>query len=357
MVTMGDAPQSEQFPLYYLITYPRTCSNLLVRMLALDEQPSVLPNRESAGYFFMPNFKLAFDEGLWSKHVDELSEEEAAKMKQSQQSCADTFGQHVAKARSQGKGVLVKEHATMMPNPVSLTKYRYGPESTTQQPSDWSVDPGPEAFNEKMAGVQSDGNVTFLPDRFLRAWKPIFLIRSPVAAFPSFYRASAELDFLNKGDVIPTFLTLHWNRTLYDWFKEQSATTTTAHNGNAHKDEDASWPVVLDADDIMTEPGVLLRLCEITGLDATKLRYSWDQANKEKMENMNPMEKCMLSSLLASSGIDKSKTAASLNIETEARKWREEFGEERGAILEKYVRDAMPNYEYLKSKRLRPVAQ
>lgn len=352
---MGDAPQSEQFPLYYLITYPRTCSNLLVRVLALDDQPKVLPNRESAGYFFMPYFKWALDEGLWFKHVDELSEEEVAKMKQSQQSCADTFGQHIAKARSQGKGVLVKEHATMMPNPVALTKYRYGLEITTQQPSNWSADPGPEAFNEKMAGVHSDDNVTLLPDRFLRAWKPIFLIRSPVASFPSFYRASKELAFLETGDVIQMKLTMHWNRTLYDWYKKQFETATTAQNGDVHKDED--WPIVLDADDIMTEPGVLLRLCEITGLDSSKLRFSWEQADKEKIDSLPHTEKRMLSSLLASSGIDKSKTSANLNIGTEAKKWREEFGEEQGAKMEKYVRDAMPDYEYLRSKRLRPVAQ
>ncbi|RJE19231.1 hypothetical protein PHISCL_08438 [Aspergillus sclerotialis] len=354
---MGDAPQSEQFPPYYLLTYPRTCSNLLVRMLALDEQPKVLPNSETAGYFFMPNFKLALDQGLWAKHVDELSEEEVTKMKQSQQSCADTFGQHITKARSQGKGVLVKEHATMIPNPVALTKYRYGPDSTAQKLSDWSVDPGPEAFNEKMAGVHSDGNVTFLPDRFLRACKPIFLIRSPMAAYPSFYRASVELNFLEKFDVIQTFLTLHWNRTLYDWYKEQFETTTTAQNGDVHNDQNASWPIVLDADDVMTEPGVLLRLCEITGLDATKLRFSWDQADKEKLESMDHIHQRMLSSLLASSGIDKSKTSANLNIETEAKKWKEEFGEEQGTLVEKCVRDAMPDYEYLKSKRLRPAAQ
>lgn len=351
---MGDAPQSEHVPLYYLITYPRTCSNLLVHMLALDEQPSIFPTPNNGGYFFLPHFTQALEKGLLCKHVDQLSEEEATWMKQSQQAAADALGQHIAKARSMQKGVLVKEHATLMANPVATTRLLCGPESTTQQPSAWSADPGPVAFNEKTAGEHSLANVTPLPDQFLRAWKPIFLIRNPVSAFPSYHRASRELKFNNSDDTYKLLMTMHWNRALYDWYAQQFEATAAAQNGDAHQDEDASWPILLDADDVMTEPSVLLRLCEIIGLDSSKLRYSWEQSSRETLEAKPPKERRMLSSLLASSGIDKSKTSANLSIETEAMKWREEFGEEDGAMIEEYVRDAMPDYEYLKARRLKP---
>lgn len=43
-------PQQEHRGIY-LITYPRTASNLPVRMLALDKQPNVI-STEYGGYFF-----------------------------------------------------------------------------------------------------------------------------------------------------------------------------------------------------------------------------------------------------------------------------------------------------------------
>jgi hypothetical protein len=357
---MGDAPSSEHVPLFYIITYPRTCSNLLVRMLALDEQPSVFPAPDNGGYFFMPSFRMSMFEGLATKHVDQLSDEEASKMKQASQSCADTLGHHIAQAKSQHKRVVVKEHATLMNNPVQVTKFLHGPESTTQQL--WTVDPGPAAFGEKLVDDQtsphSPGNHTILPDLFLKAWKPTFLIRHPVATFPSFYRAMKDL-MGGHGpgeEVQKTSLTFHWNRSLYDWYARQFANAAGAQNGDVQRDEDAAWPIILDADDIMTEPGMLVRYSEILGLDSTMLRFSWDKPTKEQLESRSPEEQRMLSTLLASSGIDKSKLSKELSIEAEAAKWREEFGEEQGAMVEQLVRDAMPDYEYMKSKRLRPAS-
>lgn len=345
---------SEHVPLYYLITLPRTCSNLLVRMLALDQQPNIFPAPEHGGYFFKPYFHESTIKKLWSKPVHELSEQEAAWMKEPLQAGADTFGRHVATARSMQKGTLVKEHAVFMTNPVAMSKHLHGPECTTAHPSSWGADPRPAAFNETTPGEYSDLNNTAMPDQFLRAWKPIFLIRNPISMFPSFYRASHDLKFDDDGTSHRMTMTMHWNRTLYDWYVRQFEATAAAQNGDAHQDEDAQWPIILDADDVMTEPGVVIRLSEIIGLDPSKLQFSWERTPKESVENMPPDTQRMLSSLLASSGIDKSKVSANLNIETEAKKWREEFGEEGGAKIEKFVRDAMPDYEYMKAKRLRP---
>ena len=62
----------------------------------------------------------------------------------------------------------------------------------------------------------------------------------------------------------------------------------------------------------------------------------------------------MLSTLSASTGIVEGKTSNDLDIDKEVKKWKVEFEEEGGAHIEKWVRDAMPDYEYLKSRRLRP---
>ena len=62
----------------------------------------------------------------------------------------------------------------------------------------------------------------------------------------------------------------------------------------------------------------------------------------------------MASTISSSAGIVEGKTSKGLVLDEEGRKWKVEFGEEEGSKIEKWVRDAMPDYEYLKDKRLRP---
>ncbi|CAG8975510.1 hypothetical protein HYALB_00012286 [Hymenoscyphus albidus] len=59
--------------------------------------------------------------------------------------------------------------------------------------------------------------------------------------------------------------------------------------------------------------------------------------------------KVMLSTLLESYGVRKDKTSDGIDIDVEAKKWCEEFGEESGKDIEKRARDAMPDYEFLKN--------
>ncbi|KAJ5948575.1 hypothetical protein N7454_001882 [Penicillium verhagenii] len=60
----------------------------------------------------------------------------------------------------------------------------------------------------------------------------------------------------------------------------------------------------------------------------------------------------MLSTLENSSGIVRDKAPEDVDIDAEAAKWRVEFGEEIGGLVEEYVRKSMPDYEYLKARRI-----
>lgn len=71
---------------------------------------------------------------------------------------------------------------------------------------------------------------------------------------------------------------------------------------------------------------------------------------------MSKVGQRMLSAISASSGIITGKTSINLDIDTEAKKWKEEFGEQEGEKVERMVRAAMPDYEFMKAKRLRPKA-
>lgn len=312
---------------YWLVTSPRTASNMLVKILNLDAQ-GVRP-ANNGGYFFMPTIV-----GRCKAHIEPVNtwkEDQLKHLTEAQDECFETFKKHIAAAEEEGQLLFVKEHAIMMTDPVVEAEY---------------VNGGP--LNESlMKGVErpqrSPLNLTSMPDEFLKTWHPTFLIRHPAMMFPSLYRTckDVEVDGFQRPNQEPMAFerTIKWIRTLYDFYADYFS-------------EDDQWPIVLDADDIMKHPELVVKYAQIAGLDPNKLRFSWEKATEEKLKETPKVYQRMLSSINASSKIDTSKIAGDVNIDEEAVKWRNEFGEERGRRIEQWVRDALPDYQFLHSKRL-----
>ena len=104
----------------------------------------------------------------------------------------------------------------------------------------------------------------------------------------------------------------------------------------------------------MLKPEVIVKFSKLLGLDPTKLKFEWQPATDVELGQMpNDTARRMLSTLAASSGIMAGKTSSNVDIDAEAKKWLIEFGEEVGADMERWVRAAMPDYEYLNGRRLR----
>jgi hypothetical protein len=180
---------------------------------------------------------------------------------------------------------------------------------------------------------------------------PTFLIRHPALVFPSNYRTARDLEGPEAAKVDPAHdieMTLHWSRALFDYYAAQL--DKSASNG----DSDSQWPIIIDADDIMLEPELVLRNASIIGLDPARLKFSWKPATTEELAKTSKFSQRMLSSLNASAGILEGKTSTNISIEDEAAKWRAEFGKEEGSKIEKWVRAALPDYEYMRARRLRP---
>jgi hypothetical protein len=110
--------------------------------------------------------------------------------------------------------------------------------------------------------------------------------------------------------------TLRWTRNLYDWY-----TATWAKLGVGQNP-----PIILDADDILNNPDLILRFCELVGLDPTKVRFKWEAINKQDLANGDPIRQHSRATLFTSSGITKGKTFHGLSVDGEAAKWRDEFG-------------------------------
>lgn len=103
----------------------------------------------------------------------------------------------------------------------------------------------------------------------------------------------------------------------------------------------------------MREPDIVRRYSQILGLDQEKLKFEWTPTGEDELKKMGNAERRMRSTISASGGIVEGKTAEGIDVDVEAVKWKEEFGEEEGKKIERWVRKAMPDYEYMKEKRLR----
>lgn len=137
-----------------------------------------------------------------------------------------------------------------------------------------------------------------------------------------------------KQPSIYAVLTLKYSRAMYDWYLENAA-------------EDRQ-PKIIDADDIMTDPATVRQLCIETGMDPDAIQYEWDTREEE-----HPLKRVFLSTVNNSTGIVKGLDAKNLSLEAEKAKWVEDFGKETADDLERIVNDAMPDYEYLLSRRTR----
>lgn len=131
---------------------------------------------------------------------------------------------------------------------------------------------------------------------------------------------------------------------MYDWyleyFKKAKPTSTL-------------WPIVLDADDVMTNPQLVRHYATLIGMDPAKMKFSWDPATKtESLAMRESMISKLTTTINGSAGVLKEKAWVGLNLDTKAQEWRVEFGEEEGRRIEKLVGEAMPDYEFMLSRKL-----
>ncbi|KAG9250824.1 uncharacterized protein F5Z01DRAFT_342313 [Emericellopsis atlantica] len=321
-------------PRFWLLTSPRTASNLLVKILNLEAQ-GIRPAYDG-GYFFMKSAVKRFQTCL--QPLSTWDEQAIQELRDAQQSAFDDLLNYIQGAEAEDQKIFVKEHVFMMNDPYFESEYEEGKASYVGQPTPLTV----QGLENP---TRSPKNLTSMPDEFLKTWRPTFLIRHPAMMLPSLYRTAAadiEVEGFRRpnNEPVPREVTMKWIRTLYEFFADFYG-------------EGSQWPIVLDADDFIKDPALIAKYAPLVGLDADKLRFSWDKTPEEEIKKRNAMAQRMLSSISASTGIDNSKLAGDVDIDAEAVKWREEFGDEGGRKLEQWVRDAIPDYRFLHSKRLR----
>jgi hypothetical protein len=134
---------------------------------------------------------------------------------------------------------------------------------------------------------------------------------------------------------------------MYDWYLEYF---------KKEKPENKLWPIVLDADDVMSNPELVRHYATLVGMDPSKLKFSWPVTSKTDSMGLPEPGALLVSKLYTtidkSTGIVGGKTWDGVDLATKALAWKEEFGEEEGKKIEKLVREAMPDYEFMLSRKL-----
>ncbi|KAJ5344628.1 hypothetical protein N7452_002632 [Penicillium brevicompactum] len=338
-----------------MVSIPRTASNLLLRILNIPKQPNLLTTPKG-GYFFYQAFLDSTQNGsLQNRPADQWTEEEKSSVRSSCQNCFDSLEEWSSRAEQSEQVMFTKEHAYWLFSPATFLK------STTGHHDEDFFKAFHIQLPEKYGNTQtySPSNETMFPDEYLRTWQMVFIIRHPALAWPSMYRAMQKLSnqgILDDDGVRGTSVTnmsMRWTRLMYDWCMEQPDAPVP--------------PPVVDAHDLIHNPEIVLQLCEKTGLDKSVVQFEWKSETKSQHwachkpnADVNEVKmhqsaaQVMLSTLEDSAGIVKDKAPQTIDISAEAAKWRDEFGVEVGDLIEKCVHDSMPDYEYLKARRIAP---
>lgn len=340
----------------YLLTHPRTASNLVTKILNIPAQN--VPPRFQAVYFFRDPVHKGIEMGTVHTHMKQWTKEETMTIKEEYQKALNEFQQWLDGAEKHGQIAFVKEHAMFLTDPVAMTKFLsdHVEEEDVERNLEerkslaaWKFQYKiPSSIYDAVTNIASSCNKTVLSDEFLLTFTPTFLIRHPAVVFPSYYRARIDIygaptsdqEARNVEMEMDPFMSFHWLRRLYDFY--------SLSNSPSH-------PIILDADDIIASPRILTQYAELAGLDPDKLRFEWDAAREEEMEKvLGKRGKRFVSTILESTGVLKDKIAGEINIDGEAEKWTGEWGWMVSIQMEKWVRASMKDYEFLKARRMKP---
>jgi hypothetical protein len=193
--------------LFWLITYPRTGSHLLWRILSKDDQPEFLEG--STEYYFKPAMTHRLESGIYAKSVDNWTTEEKQAMRKSFQDCFDNLKSSLAKAREENKTLFAKEHSSFMIQPPASSRLFFQDRNVKEPAWQLNFDSGTE-LGHSLESI----NELVIPENFLSLANPTFLIRHPALVFESQYRARIAIEGKEAAKAIipsmPLEMTMRW---------------------------------------------------------------------------------------------------------------------------------------------------
>ena len=317
-----------------LLSHARTASHLLERMLST--QPNVVYSSHAFAAARPLQEKLV---RFGSLAAWPASDREA--LKNAWQNALPKYLDAFTEAREEGKIAFHHMHPHFSSYPELAATYTFNEHFEHPDWSYWQ----PHSTTGSATELYTSPNV--LPDDALLqpGDRVVFLIRHPGLMVPSIYRTISEVTGYFRNNMVFSS-TLRWSRLLYDWYLEKGPAK------GVH-------PIVVDADDYMadTDKSFMILLCEKLGLDPEAVAYTWPKGTKEDLEvypePFRDMVGTIKKTIMGSEGVVPGNTAVDFDMAKAEQEWTKTWGEQGAAEVKELVERTMPEYEYMRAKRLR----
>ncbi|KAF5392979.1 hypothetical protein D9757_001094 [Collybiopsis confluens] len=192
-------------------------------------------------------------------------------------------------------------------------------------------------------------NPTFIPDRLVTSFIPVFMIRHPAYAFPSALRASASYGAKVFDPDFAILATYRFQRIVFDFYRrfydEQGGDMHPGLTDSRQK----KWPIVIDGDRLVNDTRMhMIKFCEMIGpigLDESQIQYSWDA---HCTRSRNALQDAFLGVVQQSTGVIKNlEPIRPPDIKQEMEKWEKEWDVDVARKMQELVDLAMPDYGFL----------
>lgn len=328
---------STRRPTVLLLTHARTASHVIQRMLS--KQPDTIYSED---WFATIEARLARRAIIRAGPIEDIDPKIPQEFMIHLDGEYARFREFLDDAERQGKTAFVFAQPHIMLNPGLMSDYVHHrwDASTGGRPGFWTVGSASEAHT----------NITVLPDYILLrpGTIPIINFRHPFLVCDGLIRGFRELPAYREDPMIDKLLllggNLRWQRLMYDWYVEHGVPLGIE-------------PMLLDADDFLgpEKESLMRRLCDrVPGFDIDSVIYSWSKTTPEELANMSEDKKQALKTLLASDGVMEGKDMRNRSLHSEMVNWVGKWGQDNADRLRRLVEQAMPDYEYLMERRLRP---
>ena len=172
---------------------------------------------------------------------------------------------------------------------------------------------------------------------------PLILFRHPALMIPSYWRAvqRGKMQTSIHDEDWPVNASLAPLRLVYDWYASEAVCK-------------ASAIIVIDSDDLINSPEFPYHLASKLGIDPQYVTTSWQPKPRAERVDQGDMVSSFMSTIWDSAGIQRGERRDfEIDVVTEKEKLCEEFGDEIGDGLARYIDLAMDDYYYLRERRFR----
>lgn len=346
----------------FIFSHPRTASNLLCKLFS--EHPAM---RSELYYFlFARQFGPESQSQMTGKKVDELREDYEKMWKDlTYQGALDKLEKHIASSEAEGKIPLLKDHCWIITRTEEAQKMLTLPQSLPPQPliEDRMLDIPEENRSDIIKNPYVDLNArpvnpTYLPDRLLKTFAPVFIIRHPAKQVESWYRVTRAYEMHPNENDFELAASFKPSRRLFEYYVELYRSGAKIHQtGNSAADAPTrleKWPIVIDGDDLINDAeGLTAKVCETIGIEHSGVIYKWDQTEIVLEGKAAPaLEEAFYRTLWKSGGVKKNPNPNVPSISESSTKWAREWGDTVAKALVQYAEAAVADYNYLRQFRL-----